>query len=296
MKSFVELLKLYEDGMKLQDTNPNAARLIFEDIVRDENCPPQLRMTVERNLSYLKNTKTPAEPPQEKVEEKPKDNQIQLLPIEAIIKIPSIDGLMPISDEQYQRLKAGIAKRGVQVPLFVTKDYKLLAGYNRLRAATELGLKQVPVIIKDIPQDKILEFAVSDNIERRQMSLKDIATFLTKIKLQTPGRPTKRSKAKTTQEVAELLNVSPRSVERAKQYLKKVSENPELQTKSISSIVSGKEPVLHSLKFEFVEGVSLTRDNLLMSLSAIIDKILDLDTNTGDKVKVVAQIWHIKQK
>src|SRR3989338_7581697 len=50
-------------------------------------------------------------------------------------------------------------------------EYELIAGERRLRAAKLVGLKQVPIIIRDEPADKIkLELALVENIQREDLN------------------------------------------------------------------------------------------------------------------------------
>jgi len=47
---------------------------------------------------------------------------------------------IPISSEDYDRLKADIQANGIKTPLHV-KGHTVLSGANRLRIAQELGIK-----------------------------------------------------------------------------------------------------------------------------------------------------------
>lgn len=47
--------------------------------------------------------------------------------------------------DQYERLKADIARHGIQVPVEVHERGHLLDGHHRVRIAKELGIEDVPV-------------------------------------------------------------------------------------------------------------------------------------------------------
>jgi hypothetical protein len=56
------------------------------------------------------------------------------------------------AEQEYQRLKRSIAVDGIIVPLMVVPSgntYEVIAGRHRLRAAKELGLKTVPISIRE---------------------------------------------------------------------------------------------------------------------------------------------------
>jgi ParB-like chromosome segregation protein Spo0J len=67
--------------------------------------------------------------------------------------------------ERAVEITAGSLKRfGWQQPLVVDKDYVLVVGHVRLRAAKSLGLKHVPVIVADqLTEDEIDAYRIADN-------------------------------------------------------------------------------------------------------------------------------------
>ena len=48
--------------------------------------------------------------------------------------------------------------------------YQIIAGERRWRAAQQLGLATVPVTIRDVPDDRLLELALVENIQREELS------------------------------------------------------------------------------------------------------------------------------
>ena len=48
-------------------------------------------------------------------------------------------------------------------PIVVNKDMIILGGNMRYKAAKEIGLKEIPVIITDLTEDKQREFLIKDN-------------------------------------------------------------------------------------------------------------------------------------
>ena len=48
--------------------------------------------------------------------------------------------------------------------------YELVAGERRWRAAQIAGLARVPAIVLEIPDDRLLEFALVENIQRQELN------------------------------------------------------------------------------------------------------------------------------
>lgn len=77
-------------------------------------------------------------------------------------------------DEKIKELADSIAENGMIQPIVVAKgdkNYKIIAGERRWRAARVAGLNKVPVVIKDDLEDrKILELALIENIQRQDLN------------------------------------------------------------------------------------------------------------------------------
>lgn len=70
-------------------------------------------------------------------------------------------------------LAESIKQFGIINPIIVTdkKDhYEIVGGERRWRAARKAGLKEVPVIIKDLTENEIAEIALIDNIQREDIN------------------------------------------------------------------------------------------------------------------------------
>ncbi|MFN7251978.1 MAG: ParB/RepB/Spo0J family partition protein [Anaerobacillus sp.] len=77
------------------------------------------------------------------------------------------------SEESITELKESILNHGILQPLLVRKSikgYEIVVGERRFRAATEAGLKAVPVVIKDLTEDKMMEFALIENLQREDLN------------------------------------------------------------------------------------------------------------------------------
>ena len=77
------------------------------------------------------------------------------------------------SEEDLQELTDSIKTQGILQPLLVRKDddgYELIAGERRLRAAKRARLNQVPVVIKRVDDNQMLEMAIVENIQRENLN------------------------------------------------------------------------------------------------------------------------------
>lgn len=83
-----------------------------------------------------------------------------------------------------EELASSIREHGVIQPLIVTRTsgsgapYTLIAGERRWRASQLAGLSHVPVIIKDVVPQQMLEIALIENIQRSDLSpLEEAAAY-----------------------------------------------------------------------------------------------------------------------
>ena len=77
------------------------------------------------------------------------------------------------ASEALQELVSSIREHGIIQPLIVRQvngRYELIAGERRWRAAQELGLTQVPVIIRSANDLEVLELSLIENLQRADLS------------------------------------------------------------------------------------------------------------------------------
>ncbi len=78
-----------------------------------------------------------------------------------------------IMPESLGDLIDSIREQGILEPLVVAKTpagYQLIAGERRLRAAKILGLKKVPVVVRETTPQGILEMSIVENIQREDLN------------------------------------------------------------------------------------------------------------------------------
>jgi len=70
-------------------------------------------------------------------------------------------------------LAASIRQAGVVQPILVRprgERFQIVAGERRWRAAQEAGLSTVPVTVREVPDEKLLELALVENIQRQELT------------------------------------------------------------------------------------------------------------------------------
>lgn len=76
-------------------------------------------------------------------------------------------------DGKLNELASSISANGVVQPLLVRRRgerYELIAGERRWRAAQLAGLSKVPVLVRQVSDDKVLELALIENIQREDLN------------------------------------------------------------------------------------------------------------------------------
>jgi ParB family chromosome partitioning protein len=96
-------------------------------------------------------------------------------PIGRMVPIELID---PNPDQPRQlmgdlsELKASIAEKGIIEPLVVRQRgsrFQIIAGERRYQAASQLGLRELPVVLRDVDDREIIEIALIENIQRKDL-------------------------------------------------------------------------------------------------------------------------------
>jgi ParB family chromosome partitioning protein len=95
------------------------------------------------------------------------------IPLDEIVPNPH-QPRMPFRDQELVELAASIQEHGVIQPLLVTQrpegGYQLIAGERRWRASRLAGLAKVPVLIKEVAPQQMLELALVENVQRADLN------------------------------------------------------------------------------------------------------------------------------
>ncbi len=106
----------------------------------------------------------------------PPEGEQRVVAIEQVKPSP----LNPRSDfleKDLEELASSIAEKGVVQPLIVRKGsglhsagYEIVAGERRWRAAQIAGIHTVPVIVRDLTDQELLELAIIENVQRSDLN------------------------------------------------------------------------------------------------------------------------------
>jgi len=81
-------------------------------------------------------------------------------------------------------LAASIRSNGIVQPIVVRRHgnrYQIVAGERRWRAAQRAGLRRVPVTLREISDEKLLEIALIENIQRQELNVVEEARAYRKL-------------------------------------------------------------------------------------------------------------------
>jgi len=156
---------------------------------------PQKKSTVQKKETDNKDTKSKerlnyfGNDVDVKVEEKgglKKDSTLENKPLgdialKSIMEVP-LDQIVPnphqprtnFNEERLNELAGSIKEHGILQPLVVSQagkeGYELIAGERRLEASKIAGLEKVPVILKKVDDQKKVELALVENIQRDNLN------------------------------------------------------------------------------------------------------------------------------
>ena len=107
-------------------------------------------------------------------EETTKGNNEELLEIDLdLIEPNSEQPRTRFAEENLEELTQSIRANGIVQPIVVRRRggrYQIVAGERRWRAAQRAGLQKISAIVKEIADDKLLELALIENIQRQELN------------------------------------------------------------------------------------------------------------------------------
>lgn len=141
---------------------------------------------------------------------RPTSNQTEQLPllwpVAQLVLHPQAELVPAMRAEEYRAFLADVARHGVVVPLEITAAGVVLDGRERLRAAQELGLGEVPVRV--VAPANELEHMLRVAILRRQLTASQRAALAVELQqyreLEAEGRARQRANLRQLAEVATL--------------------------------------------------------------------------------------------
>lgn len=85
---------------------------------------------------------------------------------------------------QVEKVAASIREFGFNQPIVVDKDGVIIVGHGRWLAAQHLGLKMAPVVVADLPDERVKAYRLADN--KLNESEWDMGLVIPELKLLTP--------------------------------------------------------------------------------------------------------------
>ena len=113
----------------------------------------------------------------------PEQGRIATVPISKIAPNP-LQPRTVFDSSRLQELANSIQTHGIIQPILVRKkagEYQLIAGERRLRAAKLAGLDEIPAVIQDYADDRVLEIALIENIQREDLNPIETAQALDRL-------------------------------------------------------------------------------------------------------------------
>ena len=145
--------------------------------------PDKTRKALGRGLSALLPAK-PSAPPVAEPEPKALDaGPVSTIPV-ALLDPNPLQPRTIFDAGRLQELANSILSNGIIQPLIVRRKgdrYELIAGERRLRAARIASLEEVPVIVQDYAEGRLLEVALIENIQREDLNPIETAQALDRL-------------------------------------------------------------------------------------------------------------------
>ena len=147
--------------------------------------PEQPRRALGKGMGALLPTRTHIQPPGPEPSPEPWE------PHESALNIP-VDAIQPnpfqprrvFQDNRLEELAQSIRANGIIQPLvvrLVNGHYQLVAGERRWRAAKLAGVDLVPVVVREIPENRLLEITLIENIQREDLNPMETASAFARL-------------------------------------------------------------------------------------------------------------------
>ena len=134
-----------------------------------------------RGLDALLGGNDKAEATESGSSSKAADGALSKLPVD-LIQRGRYQPRRDFNPESLQELADSIAAQGVVQPIVVRpvgdKRYEIIAGERRWRAAQQAGLDEIPVVIRDVPDQTAMAMGLIENIQRDNLNPLEEATAL----------------------------------------------------------------------------------------------------------------------
>jgi ParB family chromosome partitioning protein len=127
------------------------------------------RPALGRGLSALIPVAPPPAPPQARAADTHKPSEVDIDLLRPNPRQPR----MQIDEPRLDELAQSIRSHGVIQPILVRRaedHFEIVAGERRWRAAQRAGLLRIPVVVREVTDDHLLEVALIENIQREDLN------------------------------------------------------------------------------------------------------------------------------
>ncbi|MBW4493440.1 MAG: ParB/RepB/Spo0J family partition protein [Oscillatoria princeps RMCB-10] len=96
----------------------------------------------------------------------------QFVPMERI-SLPESQPRRYFDEAAMQQLTASVQEHGILQPIIVRpvgEKYEVVAGERRYRAAMEVGLTQVPALVREMSDEQAIQYALVENLQREDLN------------------------------------------------------------------------------------------------------------------------------
>lgn len=181
--------------------------------------------------------------------------------------------LPDLAPDDYAALKSDIGERGVMVAIEYDQDGNIIDGHHRVRACTELGIREWPRTVRTYSDDAArMRQARKLNVARRHL---DNAAKRALIEAELKERPTQSDRA-----IAKEVGVTHKTIGTARRDLESRGEIPHVETRKDSK--GRKQP-----------GKNVRKQPFIVSKLSTLDPCESDSDKTGTKTQIstLKTIW-----
>ena len=117
-----------------------------------------------------------------------------------------------MSKKKWREFVASVAKEGILQPIVVTKGFRVIDGKHRLKAAKELGIENVRVIIEEISEDKIPAYITATKLARDDLKSGQKAALVIRLFYEELAQEAKASSLANLKQNTEYANFQSREM------------------------------------------------------------------------------------
>lgn len=171
----VESEQVNEEEAVAQEKTEETAQTPKEDIYSSIEDNLTIKEVVEREVDPAnKPVVAPLKPSYDQVKTRDADNEGTVNEVDIDLVEPNPDQPRTyFKKEDLEELAESIKKNGLLQPILVRKSgdkYQIIAGERRWQACKSLGLKKVPIVVKEADDDETIILALIENIQRSDLN------------------------------------------------------------------------------------------------------------------------------